>query len=114
MDRQAIYRNKPEVKARRRAYNKQRERNNRAEALKVFGDKCCLCGYPDSAMKIALHEIHGRKHNGCVRYALAHREDFVPLCRADHSAVHRFMMLFGLEWKDILELKEKFGRTLAA
>lgn len=87
----------------RKVAQRERERELRKQALKLFGNVCFLCGY--SNKWIQFHEIHGKRHRNSQGYALKHKEDFIALCRVCHRAIHRFMQVFKLTWDDILSLK---------
>lgn len=52
----------------------------------LFDLKCIICG---SDLKVQLHEVHGKDHSKLFfSYIRKHKEDFVPLCRKCHQAIH--------------------------
>src|SRR5207253_8927404 len=64
-----------------RQYDREYERRKRLELVSKLGEMCLLCGYNPIA---EYNEIHGKRHPAGPRYALAHLNDFVPLCRPCH------------------------------
>lgn len=93
------YRNKQKVKDYKKDYRKRKKehlneyakklrKRKRKEIMKQIGDKCIVCG---SSQKIRFHEIHGKEHHDYSRYGyvLSHIEDFVPMCRDCHRALHQ-------------------------
>lgn len=88
-------------------------RKLRQKVLHIFGTKCCLCGiecavFIKKGIKLEMHEIHGIRHpNNNDKHVIEHKEDYAPLCTPCHRMVSRMMKLFGLNWQQILSLKNK-------
>lgn len=64
----------------------------------LIGNSCFLCGSRD---KIEFHEKNFRKHPNSLKYIAEHSEDFVPLCKRHHEAIHR---LHSISLDEILYL----------
>lgn len=83
-------------------YNRNFRKKRYVKARKLIGDTCIICGSKD---KIKFHEIYGKSHYGYETscYILNHKEDFIPLCRDCHRAIHQ---LAGkqIKLKKLLEL----------
>jgi len=54
--------------------------------IKKIGNACFLCG---TAKQIEFHEIHGKRHKNSLKFISEHTEDFIPLCKRHHEAIHR-------------------------
>ena len=69
-------------------------RNNLKKAkdflFSKLGHKCVICG--KSNHQIVFHEIHGKPHKTLTyNQAVEHWQDFIPLCRNCHHALHRYI-----------------------
>jgi predicted HNH restriction endonuclease len=81
-------------------------KKRREKLLKVFGDKCSICG---SNHNIHLHEIYGKNHSYSLTYVLNHKEDFIPLCYYCHRAWHHILRANPKLW--IEKLTQHLNRT---
>jgi predicted HNH restriction endonuclease len=115
-DRELEYRRKHAE--RHRIRGRERAEAIRKERIRVFGEFCFFCKKKNFAgspyLGYVLHEIHGRPHHNSnsekeLRYALEHKEDFVPLCIVEHRLVHLLMKFWHLSWEEIVSLHDRGG-----
>lgn len=86
-------------------WSKEYEQKCRKECEELIGNRCIICG---SLNSICFHEIHGKKHprHGCsIRH---HSQDFIPICKRHHIALHLLIEAQKLGVFDkVLELLKK-------
>src|SRR5208337_3935815 len=87
--------------------NEQRNEYNhkyKAEALRLIGDKCAICG---TTKQIIFHEIHGKFHtNYDPSYYAKRYKDFITLCRHHHLMIHFLSELSDIEAIKALRIVE--------
>jgi len=57
-----------------------------------LGNTCFLCGII-AERRVDYHEIHGKPHKYSLKFIAEHTEDFVPLCKRHHEAIHRLLSI---------------------
>ena len=87
------WKNREKLLKQLREYNKRRYAELKAQARKLLGMKCEICGLSEDQTRINYHEIHGKKHPesgfyGYI-YIIKHYKDFVCLCHWCHMTVHQ-------------------------
>jgi endogenous inhibitor of DNA gyrase (YacG/DUF329 family) len=86
----------------RSKYNKQLLLKLRNEAFDILGKNCILCSRTEN---LRFHELNFQRHEKNPRYILNHPDSFVVLCQRCHLGSHFLHEIFGLSWKQILELR---------
>jgi len=73
------------------------DRKQRAKLMDIMGNKCVICGLEQGGTQyLHLHEINGVIHPlDKGKYVLAHKDDFVPLCKKCHNFIHTFARCKG-------------------
>ena len=89
-------------------YHKEYRKNKYEKIRKLFGNKCCICGFDRMLM---LHEIYGKEHIVSLKYYQEHKDDFALTCFFCHKGIHFCMKHLGLSFNQILELHKSFGKT---